>query len=280
MSFNTFLKNYYGAADKYIKEYLDMTNEIAVESKNKIEDVISTVMLFCSKMMDIAKNALKTISKGVVIAFVLPFILAFSIYKGVLKVCKTLVEKVKDGVEIVKDAFNNIKTSISEWVSESLKEARDTLISAGKSVKDGARSFVKAIGKAYLSIVAVLGQLVSDAKDEISDAYNNFANAINDFSDDVKAYVSEKWDIVSGWCKKTATAFADGVKNVWNKMKSKVVDTIDSAKDAFKELENEANTTFGEIKNWSDEKQQAIFKSTTKYAVDKWGKDKVQSWMD
>ncbi len=29
---NTFLKNYYGAADKYIKEYLDMTNEIAVES--------------------------------------------------------------------------------------------------------------------------------------------------------------------------------------------------------------------------------------------------------
>jgi phage-related protein len=268
------------SVNDFMKQTIKKINEIAVESKNKIEDIISTVMLFCSKMMDIAKNALKTISKGVVIAFVLPFILAFSIYKGVLKVCKTLVEKVKDGVEIVKDAFNNIKTSISEWVSESLKEAKDTLISAGKSVKDGVRSSVKAIGKAYLSIVAVLGQLASDAKDEISEAYKNFTNAINDFSDDVKEYVSEKWNIVSNWCKKTSTSFAEGVKTVWGKVKEKVIDAIGSANAAYKTLEDNAESTWNDIKGWADEKQKDFLKANVKYAIDKWGKDEVSSWLD
>ena len=28
---------------------------------------------------------------------------------------------------------------------------------------------------------------------------------LKEFADDVKAYVSEKWDVVSKWCKKTAT---------------------------------------------------------------------------
>ena len=62
------------------------------------------------------KEAIKTIGKGVVFAFALPFVFAFAVYKGALKVCETLVEKVKDGAKIVKETFGKIKDAISEWV--------------------------------------------------------------------------------------------------------------------------------------------------------------------
>lgn len=267
------------AVDKFMKETIAKINEIVVDSKNKISDVISTVMLFCAKMMDIAKDALKTIGKGVVMAFVLPFVLAFSVYKGVLKVCEMLIEKVKDGAKIVKEAFTNIKTSISEWVSKTLKDAKEMLVSAGKSTKDGAESAYKAIGKTYLTIVAVLGQLVSDTKDAIKNAYNEFVDCLDEMSEEVKSFVSEKWATVSKWYSKTKTSFAEGVKNVWDKIKTKVTDAIDSAKDAYTSFKKYGNNTLGEIEEWSDEKQKDVFKASLKYAADKWGKDEVNSWI-
>ena len=272
------------AANEAVKEFTKSSiakiKEIAELSKNKIADVIAAVVMFCQRMAEYTKKALEVIGKGVVIAFALPFVLAFSLYKGALKVCEMLVEKVKDGAKILKDAFVKVKDAITNWVADMLKQAKDTLKKASDDVKDGAKSAAKGIGKAFLAIVALLGQLASDAKDKISDAYNSFVDSVKDFSDDVKAFVSEKWDVVSNWCKKTSTAFADGVKNVWGKMKEKVVSAVGAVKDAYKTLKDNAKATWDEIKEWNDERQQEDMKARMKYAADKWGKDTVESWVN
>lgn len=272
------------AANEAVKEFTKSSiakiKEIAELSKNKIADVIAAVVMFCQRMAEYTKKALEVIGKGVVIAFALPFVLAFSLYKGALKVCEMLVEKVKDGAKILKDAFVKVKDAITNWVVDMLKQAKDTLKKASDAIKDGAKSAAKGIGKAFLAIVALLGQLASDAKDKISEAYNSFADSVKDFSDDVKAYVSEKWDVVSNWCKKTSTAFADGVKNVWGKMKEKVVSAVGAVKDAYKTLKDNAKATWDEIKEWNDERQQEDMKARMKYAADKWGKDTVESWVN
>jgi gas vesicle protein len=271
------------AINEAVKDFMDKTiekiNDIVVASKNKVSDVISTVMLFCSKMMEVAKEALKTIGKGVVFAFALPFLFAFAVYKGALKVCEKLVEKVKDGSKVVKESFDKIKTAITTWVSDSLNKAKDFLLEACGKIKNGAKSAVNAIGKAYLAIVAILGQLASDTKDAISNAYNKFIESAKEFTDDVKAYISEKWDVVSKWCKKTATAFAEGVKNIWNKITDKVISITGAVKDAYQTLKDNAKATWEEIQDWDDERKKEMFRAQLKYGVDEWGKDTVSDWL-
>jgi gas vesicle protein len=271
------------AINEAIKDFMNKTiekiNDIVVASKNKVSDVISTVMLFCSKMMEVAKEALKTIGKGVVFAFTLPFLFAFAVYKGALKVCEKLVEKVKDGSKVVKESFDKIKTAITTWVSDSLNKAKDFLLEACGKIKNGAKSAVNAIGKAYLAIVAILGQLASDTKDAISNAYNKFIESAKEFTDDVKAYISEKWDVVSKWCKKTATAFAEGVKNIWNKITDKVISIAGAVKDAYQTLKDNAKATWEEIQEWDDERKKEMFRAQLKYGVDEWGKDAVSDWL-
>lgn len=267
------------AIREFTKKAIEKVNEIVVASKNKISDVISAVILFCGKMFEFTKNALKTIGKGLVFGCTLPFVFAFSVYKGALKVCETLVEKVKDGAKIVKESFDKIKTAISEWVSDTLKKAKEALVAAGESVKDGVKNAYKAVGKAYLAIVALLGQLASDAKDMITESYNNFIECAKEFADDVKSYISEKWNVVSKWCKKTSTAFAEGVKNVWDKMKEKVTSAIGAVKDAYQTLKDNAKATWEDIQEWDDERKKEMFRAQLKYGVDEWGKDVVSDWL-
>ena len=270
------------AANEAVKSFMEKAiakiNEIVTTSKNKVGDAIAAVGIFCQKMAEFAKEALKKIGQGIVLAFALPILLAYSLYKGAMKVCTALVEKVKDGAKLLKEAFDKIKTAVSNWVVDMLGKAKETLKSASDSIKDGAKKAVAAVGKSYLAIVAVLGQLASDMKDKISDAYNNFVDSAKDFSEDVKAFVSEKWDVVSKWCKKTATAFADGVKNVWAKAKDKVAKIGGAVKDAYDTLKDNAKATWNDVQEWNDERQQEDIKAKMKYAADKWGKDKVESW--
>ena len=271
------------AANDAIREFTEMATkkikEIVEESKNKISDTISAVVLFCQKMAEFSKKAIENIGNGIVLAFTLPFIFAYSVYKGAVSLCNTLVEKYKDAEKIVKEVFVKIKNSISNWFVESLNKAKELLKTACDAIKDGYEKSYKSIGKAYLTIVGVLGQLASDVKDKISEAYNAFVESVKNFADDVKSYVSAKWDIVSNWYKKTSTSFAEGVKNVWEKTKEKVMIAVDAAKDAYKDLKDNANATWNDIKDWSDEKQQNILKASLKYAVDKWGKEEVSSWL-
>ena len=272
------------AANEAVKEFTEKAiakiKEILEVSKNKVSDAVSAVIIFCKKMAEVAKKALEKIGEGVVIAFSLPFLFAFAVYKGALKICEMLVEKVKDGAKVVKDAFVKVKNTIVGWATDMLKKAKDVLKKACDAVKDGAVAAYKAIGKTFLAIVAILGQLASDAKDAIKEAYNSFVEGVKEFADEVKAYVKEKWDVVANWCKKTTTAFAEGVKNVWDKMKEKVTAAVGAVKDAYQTLKDNAKATWDEIKKWNDERQQEDIKAKMKYAADKWGKDKVSSWID
>jgi gas vesicle protein len=272
------------ATNEAIKEFTQKSiakfKEIVEISKNKISDAIAAITIFCKRMAEVTKKALTQIGNGAVIALALPFALSFIGYKSAWKACEMLVEKTKDGAKIVKEAFVKIKESISNWFANTLKQTKELLKKATDSVKSGAKKAYEKIADVYLYIVAILGQLVSDTKDKISKAYNDFVDCIKDFSDSVKTFVSEKWDSVSSWCKKTSTAFAEGVKNVWDKMKEKVVKVVDSAKGAYKTLKDNANATWNDIKDWNDERQQADFRARIKYAVDKWGKDEVSSWID
>lgn len=272
------------AANEAIKEFTNQAiakiKEIVEMAKDKVSAAIAAVMLFCKRMAAFAAKAIEKIGEGIILAFSLPFVLAFAVYKGALKVCELLVEKVKDGAKIIKDAFVKIKDAIVSWVSSALKKAKDILVKACGAIKDGAKTAVKAIGKSFLAIVAILGQLASDVKDAIKEAYNDFVDGVKDFVDDVKAYISGKWDAVSNWCKKTATAFSDGVKNVWDKMKEKVTAAVGAVKDAYQTLKDNAKATWDDIKKWNDERQQDDLKARMKYGVDKWGKDTIASWID
>jgi gas vesicle protein len=272
------------AANEAIKEFTEKAiakiKEIVEVAKDKISSAVAAVIMFCKRMAAFATKAMEKIGKGIVLAFALPFVLAFAVYKGALKVCEALVEKVKDGAKIIKDSFVKIKDSIVAWVKDALTKAKDVLKKACDAIKDGAKAAYKAIGKAFLAIVAVLGQLASDAKDAIKEAYDSFVAGVKEFADEVKAFVKEKWDIVANWCKKTATAFADGVKNVWDKMKEKVTAAVGAVKDAYNTLKDNAKATWEDIKKWSDDKQKAYYKDSLKYASEKWGKDEVSSWMD
>ena len=247
--------------------------------KNKISDIIVAVAEFCRRMIEFAKNALEAIGKGIVIGFTLPFIFAYSVLQGALKVCQTIVNKVKEGAKVVGEVFDSLKTAISGWVSDMLAKAKDIIVESCEKVKDGAKNAYKFVAKSYLAIVAILGQLASDTKDAISKAYNDFVDGAKEFSDDVKAYVSEKWNTVSKWCKKTATSFADSVKNVWDKMKEKVTSAVSAVKDAYQTLKDNAEATWKEIQEWDDERKKEMFRAQLKYGVDEWGKDAVSDWL-
>ena len=272
------------AANEAIKDFTKMAiakiNEIVEVSKNKVSDVIATVVIFCKKMAEYAKNMMQKVGEGIVLGFGVSIMLTYCVYKGALKICNVLVEKVKDGAKVVKESFIRVKNTIANWVSDVLTKTKELLIKVGKSIKDGANKAYETIGNAYLNLVAVLGQLVSDAKDNISKAYNSFVQSAKEFADDVKSYISDKWNIVSDWCKKTSSSFAEGVKNVWEKTKEKVMNVVGSAKDAYQTLKKNAETTWNEMEKWNDERKQEDIKARLKYAVDEWGKDTVQSWID
>ena len=268
------------AIQEFTEKSVNKLKEIVEISKNKISDIISAVVILACEMAEMAKDGLKKLGIGAAIAFSLPFLVTYSIYKCAVSVCEMLIEKIKDGAEIVKESLIKIKNSIANWVEDMLEEAKELLNEACDKVKNGAKKAYEAIGKSYLTIVATLGQLVSDTKDKISKAYNDFIESAEEFTDEVKSYISEKWNVVSNWCKKTSTAFADGIKNVWEKTKEKVMGAIESAKEAYNDLKDDANATWNEVVEWNTERQQKNIKAKMKYAVDKWGKDEVSSWLD
>ena len=267
------------AIEEFTKKSIEKINEIVTKSKDSIYAIIATVTEFISKMIEFTTNALEAIGKGIVIGFTLPFIFAYSLLKGALKVCQTIANKVKDGAKVVGEVFDSLKTAISGWVSDMLTKAKNIIVESCEKVKDGAKNAYKSVAKSYLAIVAILGQLASDTKDAISKAYNDFVDGIKEFSDDVRAYVSEKWDTVSKWCKKTATSFADGVKNVWDKMKEKVTSAVSAVKDAYQTLKDNSEATWKEIQEWDDERKKEMFRAQLKYGVDEWGKDVVSDWL-
>ena len=272
------------AANKAIKEFtknmIAKINEIVEVAEDKINAVVLAVLKFAQRVAAFAKKAAENVGKGIVFAFSLPFIFAFSVYKAALSACEMLAEKIKDGLKIVKDVFTKIKNAIVTWVSGMLAKAKDALIKGCEAVKKGAKDAYEAIANGFLTTVSVVGQLASDVKDAIKDAFDDFVAGAKEFADEVKNYIKDKWDAVTDWCKNTASAFSEGVKNVWNKMKEKVTAAVGAAKDAYNAIKDYAKETIDNINKWQDGKQRDFWKSGMKYAVNKWGKDEVSSWLD
>lgn len=272
------------AANEAIKEFTEKVvakiKEIIEVAEDKISAAFAAVVMFLKRMASFAAKSIVNIGKGIALAFALPFILAFAVYKGALKACETIVENVKDAAKVIKDSFVKIKDAIVAWVSNALSKAKDVLIKACKDIKNSAADAYKGISKAFLTIVAMLGQLASDAKDDIKNAYDSFIESANEFTDEAKTYIKDKWDAVTNWCKKTSTAFAEGVKNVWDKMKEKVTSAVGAVEDAYNTLNDDAKATWEDIKKWNDERQQKNIRAKLKYAADKWGKEIVSSWVE
>ena len=278
------LKKKMTAANEAIKEFSEEAvakiKEIIEKAKDGITAGFTTVVTFLQKMMEFVKNAMQKIGEGVVFACSLPIIFVYTVYKAVVAVCEKLVEGVKDGAKLLKDVFIKVKNAITSWVSDMLTKAKDLFVKAGQAIKDGATDAAKAIGRGFLTFVSIVGQLASDAKDAIKSAYDSFIEGAKEFAESVKAYIKGKWEVVTTWCKNTSTAFAEGVKNVWAKIKEKVTNAVGAVKDTYNAIKDYAKETVENINKWQDGKQRDFWKSGMKYAVDKWGKDEVSSWLD
>ena len=272
------------AANEAIKEFTEKSitiiKKIFEVSKNKISEAFAAVVLFCKKMAEFAKKTMEVIGKGTVLAFSLPFIFAFSVYKAIANGCSMIVEKSKEGAKIVKEAFIKVKDAIVNWTVETFKKAKQFLIDACEAIKNDAKEAYKAIGKAYLAVVAFLGQLVSEAKEQLIEAFNSFVEGIKEFKKEVQVFISEKWEVVTNWYNKTKTSFAEGVKNIWEKTKEKVKGVVDSISDAYKTLKSNAKASWEDVKQWSNEKRKAYYMDVVKYAAEKYGKDEVSSWIN
>ena len=56
--------------------------------------------------------------------------------------------------------------------------------------------------------------------------------------------------------------------------------TLIKVVDAYEAIKDYAKETVDNINKWQDGKQRGFYKAGMKYAVDKWGKDEVSSWLD
>lgn len=272
------------AIKQFTKDAVEKIKEIIEIAKDKVSAAVLAVTTFCQKMAQYTKDTLVKIGKGITVAATtavsIACMLGYSVYKGVLTLGDFIAQKAKEAAGIIKDVFEKVKNAVSYWVSETINGVKDMLKKACDAVKDAAKKTYDAIGNAFLSAAAILGQLVSDAKDKISEAYKKFIDVAKDFAEEVKAYISDKWDTVTTWCKNTASAFSEGVKNVWSKIKEKVTNAVGAVKDGIQSIKDAAKAYGEEIKQWNDERKQNDFKAKMKYAIDTWGKDTVGTWLD
>jgi hypothetical protein len=267
------------AANEAIRDFTsDAINDFhkIIVVSDGIIDTIASVIMLCRRLADFAKKSMDKIEEGSVLGFSLPFIFAYSICNGVKQLLRLKVQI----PDIVDKSFIRINNCVAKWINESLIESNKKLKKACGSIEDGDKKACGNIGKSYIAIVAIFGQLSLDMKDKISDSYGEFINAVKDFPDGVKSYISSKWETVSKWYEKTTSAFAEGVKTIWKKISDKVLKSVGSDKDKYKEiLKDEANETWEDFLDWDDEKRQTSMKAKLKYAIDTWGKDTVMDWI-
>jgi hypothetical protein len=268
------------AVENFKKKIVDTFNSIVEKAEDGFVATVTLISTFLNKMSEFVKGALEKIGQGAVLCISLPIMLVYSVYTSAVSVCEKIGQAIKNGAEILKETFIKIKNAVTSWIVEVITKSKNIIIKAAKAIKDGADKAVEAIGDAYLTVVSVVGQVASDVKDAIKDAYSSFIESAKEFTESVKSYISNKWDQVKTWCKNTASSFADGVKNVWSKMKEKVTAAVGAAKDAYNAIKDYAKETVENINKWKDDKQRDFYKSGMKYAVDKWGKDEVSSWLD
>lgn len=268
------------AIDTFVKKSQDTFNKIASESKNAVVDTIAALRVFLAKLAEISTNALKTTSKYTIIAVCLPFVLAYSTYKSIVKLCERLCVKAKNVWNDVENSLKAYGKVLSDWIKLQINKIKDTLKEWSNRSKEEGQRTVQAVAKAYLYVVGVCGLVIDKTSSAIKDTYNSFIESAKDYTAQIKAYISDRWDKVTTWTKEKSGEFVQGVKNVWSAVKDKVNQVVSAGKDAINKLSDYKDDKVGQIESWTDDKKKTFAKSITAWAVKNWGADEVKSWVE
>ena len=268
------------AIDTFVKKSQDTFNKIASESKNAVVDTIAALRVFLAKLAEISTNALKTTGKYTIIAVCLPFVLAYSTYKSIVKLCERLCVKAKNVWNDVENSLKAYGKVLSDWIKLQINKIKDTLKEWSNRSKEEGQRTVQAVAKAYLYVVGVCGLVIDKTSSAIKDTYNSFIESAKDYTAQIKAYISDRWDKVTTWTKEKSGEFVQGVKNVWSAVKDKVNQVVSAGKDAINKLSDYKDDKVGQIESWTDEKKKTFAKSITSWAVKNWGADEVKSWVE
>lgn len=267
------------AIDDFVKKSTETFQKIVETSKNAVVDVLLSLRMLLGKLAQSSKEALETIGKGAIIGVCLPFVLVYSTYKSVVKLCEKLCEKAQKVWGEVKEALTQYSKVVSDWFKTQLDTIKNKLVDFSKKMKDGEEKVVKEVSKAYLYVVGVCGLVIDKTKSEIRDTYLKFVESAKNYSTQVKDYILDRWDKVSTWTKEKSGDFAEGVKSVWSALKDKVNQVMEAGKDANERLKEFANSKVDELEDWTDSKQKSFCKSILAYAVKNFGEDEVKSWI-
>lgn len=268
------------AIDTFVKKSQDTFNKIASESKNAVVDTIAALRVFLAKLAEISTNALKTTGKYTIIAVCLPFVLAYSTYKSIVKLCERLCVKAKNVWNDVENSLKAYGKVLSDWIKLQINKIKDTLKEWSNRSKEEGQRTVQAVAKAYLYVVGVCGLVIDKTSSAIKDTYNSFIESAKDYTAQIKAYISDRWDKVTTWTKEKSGEFVQGVKNVWSAVKDKVNQVVSAGKDAINKLSDYKDDKVGQIESWTDDKKKTFAKSIAAWAVKNWGADEVKSWVE
>lgn len=267
------------AIDTFANKTKETFKQIAEKSKNAIVDTIAALRVLLGKLAESSKKALETIGKGAIIGVCLPFVLVYSTYKSVVKLCEKLCEKSQEVWGSVKETLSKYGNIVSEWFKEQFNNIKTKLIELSKKAQESGETLVREVSKAYLYVVGVCGLIIDKSATAIRDAYTKFIDSASEYSKQVKDYISDRWDKVSTWTKEKSGEFVEGVKSVWSAIKDKVNQAVEATKDVYASLKEYGNDKVDQIENWSDSKKKSFGKTIIAWAVKTWGEDEVKSWI-
>lgn len=268
------------AIDEFMEKVKTTFAEIAEKSKNKLVEILNALKVFVGRLCEIATKSLEVIGTGVAITVCLPFVIAYATYKSVVSLCEKLCEKTKEAWNTTKEALTEYGKVFSKWFKEHLNAIKDSLKEWAGKVKEGADKAYKSVAKAYLYVVSVCGLAIDKASTAVKDTFNDFIDSAKEFGEDVKNYITDRYEKISKWINAKRGAFVDGVKSVWSAFKSKVDAAVKSAKEAINWTKDYAGEKIDDVESWVDEKKKAFAKTIVDWAVNKWTMEEVMSWVE
>lgn len=267
------------AINEFVKKSQDTFNKIASESKNAVVDIIATLRVLLAKLAELSLNALKETGKYTIMTICLPFVLVYSTYKSIVKLCEKLCETSKEVWPDVKESLKSYGNIVVEWFKSQLNKIKETLKKWSDDSKEKGQEVIKSVAKAYLYVVGVCGLVIDKTSSSIKDTFDSFVASAKDYTTQIKDYISNRWDKVSSWSKEKSGEFAESVKNIWSAFKDKVNQAVKATKDAAEALKDYSNDKINQIESWSDDKKKSFCKVILNMAVDKWGEDEILNWI-
>lgn len=263
----------------FMEKVKETFREIAEKSENKIKDIMDALKLFISKLAEISKKAVEKIKDGVIIAVCVPFVIAYATYKSVVALCEKLCAKANKVWNDVREALDKYGKMLSEWFKNQINTIKETLKKWADDVKEAGDTAYKSVAKAYLYVVNTIGLVIDKSATAISDTFNSLVESAKNYSEKVKAYISDRLDVLEKWVDEKKGEFVDGVKSVLNAFKSKITEVVGKVKDSYEWMKDFAGQKIDDYKNWKDDRKREYVKKVITDAVERFGRDEVRSWV-